>query len=847
MLATTLRGMVAHKLRLVLTTMSIALGVAFLAGTLILSDTMKLAFDQLFGKVSSGTDAVVRAEAAYSQTDGVGVVRRPIPQTVLDTVRTVDGVRAAEGAVSGYALMTDTSGKAVLAKGGAPTRGYNLPADTTLRGDVAIRTGRAPSGAGEVAIDATSAESHGIALGSRIRILFQGPAQAFTVVGTVGFGGEKDLGGTTAAYFDTATAQRVLGTPGMFDQIDVSAVAGVEDAELARRLDAAMSPGLESVTGATVAQEASDAIKGNLGFFTIMLMVFAGIALFVGSFIIWNTFTMIVAQRSREIALLRAVGATRRQVMRSLVVEALLLGFGASALGLGLGVAVARGLTALMDAVGLSLPTTSMQLAPRTIWLSLLVGTLVTVVAALAPARRATKVLPVEALRDAAPGLSAPSRKRAVAGVVVTGVGTAALFAGLFSGAGFALVGLGLVATLLGVTTLAPLAARPLAALIGSPLRLRGVPGELAQQNAMRNPRRTASTAAALMIGLTMVVGMGVFAASLKASFGSALTESTKADLFVSPASFQSGGFSPEASKAAAEVPGVRTVSPTGWGQARIAGGSATFSSVDPATVEDALILDVSSGRARDLGTDGLLVGRSTADGHGWKVGDTVPVEFPATGTKQFRVAGIFDRKGFIDTPYVMSLAAHETFGGARLDSRALVVLEDGADKGAVQQSLAAALAGYPDAKVLDGKGFEKEAAGFVDQLLGFVTVMLLLAVVIALLGIVNTLALSVFERTRELGLLRAVGMTGAQVRAMVRWEAVIISLIGSVAGAALGTALGVAMTKALEDQGMGSIAVPGPQIMVYVALAALAGLLAAVGPARRAAKVDVLRAVVTD
>jgi putative ABC transport system permease protein len=344
-----------------------------------------------------------------------------------------------------------------------------------------------------------------------------------------------------------------------------------------------------------------------------------------------------------------------------------------------------------------------------------------------------------------------------------------------------------------------------------------------------------------------MVVGMGVFASSLKASFGSAITESTKADLFLSPASLQAGQFSPEASKKAAEVPGVRIVSQTGWGQARIAGSSQTFSSVDPATADEALILDLSAGRAGDLGTDGLLVAKTTAAQHGWTTGDVVPVEFPTTGKHELRVAGIFDRKGFIDTPYVMSLAAHDKLAGGRLDTKALILLDEGADRAAVQAALTTALAGYPDAKVLDGPAYEKEAAGFVDQLLGFVMVMLLLAVVIALLGIVNTLALSVFERTRELGLLRAIGMSGAQVRAMVRYEAAVIALIGSGAGAVLGIGLGVAMTKALEDQGMGTVAVPGAQIGAYVVLAALAGVLAAAGPARRAAKVDVLRAVVTD
>src|SRR3954471_20694361 len=345
----TFRGMLAHKLRLLLTTVSIALGVALLAGTLILTNTMGIAFDQLFGKISSGTDAVVRTEAPYSATEGVGTSRGPIDASVLDRVRDVDGVRAAEGTVSGYALLTDNDGHAITTKGGAPTNGYTMPTDKALRGDVELLSGRAPTGADEVAIDATSAEKNDIALGSTIEVLFQGPSRDFTVVGTVGYGdGVKDLGGTTSAYFDGATAQRVLGSPGQYDSIDVSAEPSVSQTELAQRLSAVVPQGAEAVTGATVVKENSDATKASFQIVGIVFGAFAGIALFVGSFIIWNTFTMTVTQRSREIALLRAIGARRRQVMTSLLVEALVLGVTASAIGVGLGVVVAKGLKLLM-------------------------------------------------------------------------------------------------------------------------------------------------------------------------------------------------------------------------------------------------------------------------------------------------------------------------------------------------------------------------------------------------------------------------------------------------------------------------------------------------------------------
>ncbi len=570
MFTATLRGMLAHKVRLVLTIASIALGVAFLAGTLILTDTMRLAFDQLFGKVSAGTSAVVRTEAAFSQTEGISTSRAPIPAAVLDQVRTVDGVRAAEGAVSGYALLTDTDGKAVLTRGGAPTMGYSLAADPALRGDVKLLSGNAPSGPRQVAIDATSAEEHHIALGSTIKVLFQGPAQDFTVVGTVGFGKEKNLGGTTGAYFDSATAQQVLGVPGFFDAVNVSSDVGVQPADLAQRINAVLPDGAEAVTGATVVKESADAVNEDLKVVGIMFMIFAGIALFVGAFIIWNTFTMTITQRSREIALLRAIGATRHQVNRSLIVEALLLGVLASAVGIALGLLVAKGLNLLMGAVGFSLPSTSLQVEPRTIVVSLLVGTLVTVVAALVPAYRATKVLPVEALREAVPGAGNPSPKRVIAGVVVTGLGLAGLFMTLYGDLTMKLFGPSLLSIIVGVLMLLPDAARPLASLIGVPLRLRGLPGELARQNAMRNPRRTSSTAAALMVGLTLVVGMSVFASSLKASFTDIVGDSTNAELFVTPSSKQAPGFSPEVTKVVQAVSGVDEVSASGLGTSQV-------------------------------------------------------------------------------------------------------------------------------------------------------------------------------------------------------------------------------------------------------------------------------------
>jgi putative ABC transport system permease protein len=845
----TIRSMMAHKLRLVLTTVSIALGIAFLSGTFILGDTTSKAFDEVFTKVSSGTDAVVRQEAAYTQSEGAGTTRAPIDAAVLDEVQAADDVDVAEGMSSGYALLTDNDGEAVEPAGGAPAVGYSMPTDESLRGDVRILDGTAPTGPSDVAIDATSAEENDIAIGSTIKVLFNGPTREFTVVGTVGFGDEKNLGGSTSAYFDPETAQRVVGTPGAFDQIDVKAVDGVSDSQLAERLDAVVPAGTEAVTGQTVADEASDSVAEDLQFLNVLLGIFAGVALFVGSFIIWNTFTMTVTQRSREIALARAVGATRWQVLRSLLTEALLLGLIASAIGIALGVAVAQGLTALMDALNFSMPSTSLQILPRTIWVSLLVGVVVTMVAALVPARRATKVLPVEALREATPGTYRPSIRRATIGLVLLGVGVAGILLGLYGDAPFLLFGLGVLGVIVGVIVLTPLAARPLASAIGRPLHWRGVPGELAQQNAMRNPRRTASTAAALMIGLALVVSMGVFASSLKASFGDLLDDSTNADLYLTTTTTQAEGFSPEATRAAAEVEGIETISPNGFGEARFDGQGSTYTAIDPATVEDVLNLELSAGSASDLGPDGVLVAENAAESNDWTVGDTVPVEFAATGEDDLTIAGIYGATGgFVESDYLLSIEGQTTHaGGEQLTSTALIIVADDADQAAVQADIDAVLADHPDAKVVDQAGYEDQVGGFVDSFLALVTVMLLLAVIIALLGIVNTLALSVFERTRELGLLRAVGMTAGQVRAMVRWESAVIALMGAVIGAALGIGLGAALAQALKDQGIEAISIPVPQVALYVVLAGLAGVLAAIGPARSAARVDVLRAVVTE
>ena len=496
----------------------------------------------------------------------------------------------------------------------------------------------------------------------------------------------------------------MLGTPGVFDTIDVGADDGVSQAELADNLSEVVPDGAEAVTGDTVADENADAVKDDLKMVSVLLSIFAGIALFVGGFIIWNTFSMIVTQRSREIALMRAIGATKRQIKRSLLLEAILIGAGASAVGVGLGIGVGKGLQALMDVVGFSLPTTSLQIEPRTVIVSMLVGTLVTVVAAMVPARRATKVRPVEALRESAAGMPrSSSKRRAFAGISLLASRYGRVCsAGLFGDAGMALFGLGLLASLVGVIVSLPLAVRPLAALIAAPMKLRGLPGELAKQNATRNPRRTASTAAALMIGLTLVVSMSVFASSLKDSFGEVIGDKTDADLYVTGASAQGPGFSPTVVDAVEDVEGVETITPNGWGMARFAGLDASYSAIDPATAGDLMRLELSEGSLSDLGEDTVVVSKSAADTHGWELGDTVDAEFATSGKHELEVVGIYDTKGWVMDDYVIDIDEQTALAGPQLVTTALVKLASGADRDEVQDAIAAALADHPDAKVMD-------------------------------------------------------------------------------------------------------------------------------------------------
>jgi putative ABC transport system permease protein len=846
----TFKALVARKLRLVLTALSVVLGVGFVAGTYVLTDTMNAAFEQLFERSAGAADVVARSSVAFdaSLTEGSGgsgsEERTPFPESVLDDVAALPEVAVATGDVQGYAQMVDPRTDEVIGGVGPPTIGTNWSelADQILD----LREGSPPTGPDEVVVDATTARNAELSVGDRLRILFQGPPREFVVSGIAGFGEADNLGGATLAVFELETAQEVLDKEGVYDLINVVGREDVAPSELRASVAAVLPEGMEAVTSTTVADEAADTLQEGLGFFRTALLVFAMIALFVGSFIIFNTFSIIVAQRTRELALLRALGASRRQVIVSVVVEAFLVGLIASVVGIVVGLGIAVGLQGLLGLFNIDLPSTSIQLLPRTIVVSLILGALVTVVASILPARRAGSVAPIQALREAeeAPPTRALIGRRLAVAALVTGLGVAAILYGLFGAESNAatIVGVGAAVTFLGVAMLSPLAARPVAGALGAPIRRLSLQGRLGRENAMRSPRRTASTATALMIGLGLVSMVAILAASLKASFDAALSETLKADYTLSTSSFTP--FSPDVGERVAALPEVGVASPFRQHGFRVGDASSFLTAVDPATVEEVATMEVSAGSVSELaGADTVLVHRDVAEEQGWALGDEVPARFASSGDVPLTIVGIFDENRLVGD-YVVSLETYEDLFTEQLDAFVLVRGAEGVPLPEVADSIRSAVTEFPNVQVQDQAAFREQQAGFIDQLLALVTALLLMAIVIALFGIVNTLGLSIYERTRELGLLRAVGMSRRQVKRMIRWESVIIAVFGAVLGIVIGVLFGWALQQALRNEGVTEFVLPVGQLVVYLVLAGLAGVLAAIWPARRAAKLDVLQAI---
>jgi putative ABC transport system permease protein len=834
MLRTALATALAHKARMALTFVAITLGVAFVAGSLVFTDTITARFDTLFADAYAGVDASVRAEPDEVASDLTTQVDS-VDAALVDEVAARDDVLAAEGYIQTFGQVIAPDGEPVGGMG-PPTYVYSWVDDPRLsmfridEGD-----GRAPRSSGETVVDAATAETADLHVGDRIGIQLPTGTEAFDLVGIASFGDSDNLAGATVALVVLADAQRLLGLEGRVSVVDAVAAAGVDPEVLVHRLTPTLPAGAEAVTGDEQAAEAIAGFTEGLDFLGAALLAFAAVAVLVGAFIIHNTFRIVIAQRTRELALLRALGASSRQVVAMVLAEAVTIALIASAVGLGLGVGVAVLIRVGMDAAGLGPPDGPLTLEPRTVVVALLVGVTVTALSALLPAVRASRVPPVAAMQAAgARRVERPARTWPRVGLLLLGL--VAVAAGLLTGWLVLTTG-GAAVSVVSVLLLAPLLTRPVASVVGGPMR--GVVGRLARENATRDPRRTSATASALVVGIALVVFAGIVAASTKQSIRDSVEASFPGDLAVQPSNPYLA-VSSEARDAVAQAEGVAVASPVRTGPGLVDGAEVAVTAVDPESVGRVLATDSTVDLA-DL-ADGVLAPEATVEDGSVAVGDRVLVQLGDDTSAELAVVGTH-ATGTLDG-WVVGDATWMRLGGGADAAALLVALRDGVDRADGQAAVEEALAGFPSLTVRTTSQQLADAVDQVDTFLVLFTGLLALALLIAVLGIANTLALSVVERTHEIGLLRAVGMSRGQVRRMVAGESVVTALFGAVVGSLTGLAVGWVVVAALDDRGLGSFAVPVGEMLVGLALATVAGVVAAALPARTAARLDVLRAI---
>ena len=845
-----LRGLAARKLRSVLTALAIVLGVAMVTGAFVVSDTLLNGSDKLREAAYGQTDAVVAKRTAFQTDYSFGGDKTSLPAATVDEVRALPQVEAAIGDLTREAKIIGEDGKVV---GSGPYFAIGLDASAESLDKLTpwrLQEGRFASGPGEVVLDAGTAEKEDISVGGTVRVAAEGPVREYRVVGLTHFGEVDSIGQSTVLAFDLAEAQRIFASEGRVDSVLVDAREGVSQAELNKAL-ASVAPGV-AVTGAEAHDRFTlDGLDEFLAFIKTFLIAFGVIAVFVGAFIIFNTLSITVAQRSRELALLRTVGASRRQVLRSVVLEALVLGLAASVSGIAFGLLLATGLMALFASVGVELPETGMVFAARTAIVALVVGTGVTVIAGLVPAIRATRVSPVEALRDGAAGIHQKHSKRApwIAGgvsLLATALVAYGLFgSGLSGGDRLAMMGAGSLILFIGVAGLSSRLVVPLASLLGRPAeRVGGSAGRLARRNAMRNPSRTAVTAAALMIGVALVTFVAVLATGLKES-----ARGTMDDAIVAPHVVASSDlYSPvpaEALEAVARVDGVDVVTGVRTAEARAFGKEVFIGAVDPAKIGQVYRYDWAEGDDSvpgSLGRDGAIVRSTYAEDQGLELGERFELTARGGETLSLTVRGI-DSAPPISPLNTGDVTISDQAFDRAFDSAGATYVWVGGHGPGVKAGLDRALAEFPAVEAFTKQRFADEQIALVDSLLGIVYVLLALSVIVSLFGIINTLALSVFERTRELGMLRAVGMTRRQVRRMIRHESIITALIGTALGAAIGVLLGFLTVQALREDGF-EFVVPAGSLVAFAVVAIVAGIVAAIGPARRAAKIEPVAAL---
>jgi putative ABC transport system permease protein len=842
------RNVWAYRRRLVSTVLAVALGVAFLAGTLLLTDTLRANFDRLFSQANGSTDVVVRSATKISGGAGTGQ-RTGIEANLLTTVRAVPGVADAQPYLEGYGQLVGRDGKAI-GGGGPPTRAANWIVDPRLN-PYRLVAGHAPADDDEVVINRGAARSGNLRIGATTTLLTPRPVR-LRVVGIATFGSADGFGPSTFAGLTLSAARTVLAgsSPGQLTEVLVRAVPGVTAAPLAQRIQAALPPGLQAITGRELAAENYDSIdNGFLGFLSTGLTAFAIVAVLVAAFSIYNTFSILAAQRERESALLRALGGSRRQLTAIGVLETLAVGVAGAGIGWAGGLGIAALLKGVFDAFGFALPAGGLVLKASSALLAILVGVVAAVVAGAVPAVRSSRTPPLAALRDLASEPSWVSRRRIAAGTALLAAGVAAVIAGA-TGSSPATTVAGALATLVAFVVLGPVAARPAAAALGAPIAgLRGVTGRLALDNARRNPRRTAATASALLVGVAVAALFTVVGASMKATAGDGVDHTLKADLIVDRGGYggASGGaaLNPALVGELTRLPGVQRAVGLGSGNAVLAGATHTVSAVDATHVGQVLDLAVTHGSLHNLSSTSLAVSGKVAGDHHWRLGSRVPLIFPDGTRAVLRVAAIFDHPD-LTGDYLLDAASWSRHAGQVLDAAILIRTAAGHSIEAVRSAVTAAVAEYGRPRVQDRDQYRASATSGVNTILGLVYVMLALAIVIALMGVANTLGLSIHERIRELGLLRAVGQQRRQTRAMVRWESVIISVFGTGGGLLLGTFLGWAVVESASSSTLGVFAVSPGQLAVFLVAGALAGVLAGLRPGRRAARLDVLAAIAT-
>ena len=845
MLRIALKGILGRKARLVLTSLAVILGTAFLSGTAVFSATLNRTFDNLFSDVFRNVDSYVRSTQVI-EADFGAEERQRIPAELIATIEAVPGVGDVQGDIQAFARIIGKDGQPLGSEGaGPPTFGS---VGEEFKGALwTISEGKFPSNSTEVALDEASAKAGNYVVGDRVKVVAQAGSRDFTLVGIAGYGDVRSPGGATFALFDLATAQEFLAKPGFVDAILISGDGSVSDEELAQAINAVIPSSFktETLTGAEITKETQDQIGSALSFFNILLSTFSYIALGVGSFVIYNVFSISAAQRQRENALLRAIGASKKQVTRAMLIESVVVGLFGSVIGLFAGIGLSKALSALLNAAGIDLPTGGLVVPSSAVINTIVVGLIVTVSSAWLPARRAGKVPPLAAMRETAIEVVALTRRRTIFGFVLIALGAASIVA-VTNGASNTWLGLGILFVFSGTITLGPVIARPVALLLGKPAeRLRGVTGTMARQNSARNPKRTARTASPVLIGVALVTAVAALAASIRTQIDGVFTEQFKGDYAISTTARGFGGLSPSLADDINLLPEVERATGIGLLTVKIEDRGQYLTTINPATAEGVFDLGLTSGTYADLTADTIFVSEQYAENNDSKLGDTIAVTLADAQVKSLTIAGIYEFDE-IAGKYTVSRDIIKDSTVINFDLGVYIKTKSGVSEESARAVLQAAVDKYGQGTLLSKREYIDSQSGQINQLLGLIYGLLFLSVIIAVVGIIITLLLSVFERQREIGLLRAVGMTKSQVRTTVRWESVITSLLGAVVGIVLGVGLGWVIVYALRDQGLSSFSVPISSTVSILIMAFVIGVLAAVYPAWRATRVNLLTAITT-